>query len=401
MAMLTRQALAVLLLVPFLHPSCLRGQDKPALTWQGEIRPRFESREPLLGGWTHVMSMRTRIGLRVQMEGGLALFFQPQDVRFWGEETTVRDRSADAIDFHQAYLEVGDLPGIGGTIRAGRQEVAIGESRLMGAPDWGQAGQTFDGARWNRPVGGHRLEVTYLQIREDFAPDHDYDEVFLAASYLVPVREGETAEVYAVHDRNAEPEATRQTSLSGIWKKDTEAFSLRLQGIYQVGERAGVDVRAYLLAVSGAVNVLDGRGSVTLWYDRLSGDENPDDDVVRVFSTLYGARNRFYGRADYFLFIPFQTNGLGLQDGAVKLAYAPHPALSMNLDLHAFRTSAQGEVSSRRLGEEADAWIRYQFRRYLTVQAGYSLTWAGPAMEELGILEGTGNFGYLMTSLKF
>jgi len=345
--------------------------------------------------------MRTRIGLRVRMEGGLSLFFQPQDVRFWGEETTVRDRSADAIDFHQAYLEVGDLPGIGGTIRAGRQEVAIGESRLMGAPNWGQAGQTFDGARWLRPMGNNRLELTFLQIRENLAPAHDYDETFLAASFLFPVREGETAEVYAVHDRNSEPDPTRQTSLSGIWKKDTGAFTLRLQGIYQVGERAGADVSAYLLAVSGGVKVLDGRGSVTLWYDRLSGDEDPDDDVVRVFSTLYGARNRFYGRADYFLFIPAQTNGLGLQDGVVKLACTPHPAVSLNLDLHAFRTSAQGAVSSRRLGEEADAWVRLLFRRYLSVQAGYSLTRAGPAMEELGILEGTGNFGYLMTSLKF
>ena len=401
MAMLIRATLPTLLLAQVFSPSLLQAQEKPILTWQGEIRPRFESREPLLGGWAHVMSMRTRIGLRVEMEGGLALFFQPQDVRFWGEETDVRDRSADAIDFHQAYLEVGNLPGIGGKIRAGRQEVAIGESRLMGAPDWGQAGQTFDGARWFRPVGDHRLELTYLQIREDFAPAHDYDETFLAASYLVPLREGESAEVYAVHDRNSEPEVTRQTSLSGIWKKDTDAFTLRLQGIYQLGERKGSDVEAYLLAASGGLKVLDGRGMVTLWYDRLSGDDNPEDDIVRVFSTLYGARNRYYGRADYFLFIPAQTNGLGLQDAAFKLAYSPRPTLSMNLDLHAFRTSADGEVSSRRLGEEADAWVRVLFRRYLTVQAGYSLTWAGPAMEELGILEGTGNFGYLMTSLKF
>jgi hypothetical protein len=41
------------------------------------------------------------------------------------------------------------------------------------------------------------------------------------------------------------------------------------------------------------------------------------------------------------------------------------------------------------------------FRQYLTLQAGYSWTRAGPLMEELGLLEGTGNFAYAMTSLKF
>ena len=400
--MRTRTALlTVLLTTSFPPPAALQAQSNPVLTWQGEIRPRVESREPVAGGWAHLTSMRTRIGLRVQMEGGLGLFIQPQDVRIWGEETNVRDRAADAIDFHQAYLEVGDIPGIRGMIRAGRQEVAIGESRLMGAPDWGQAGQTFDGVRWLRPMGERRLELTYLQVRENWAPAHDTDEAFFAASYSIPMRAGGTAEAFAIHDRDTEPDATRQTSLGGIWKKETDAYAFRVQGIYQTGERASQEVEAYLLAVSGGLKALDGRGSATLWYDRLSGDDDPTDNVVRVFSTLYGARNRYYGRADFFLDIPIQTGGLGLQDAAFKLAYSPSPLFSMNLDLHAFRTAAAGELSSNRLGEEADAWVRYIFRRYLTIQAGYSLTRAGPAMEELGLLEGTGHFGYLMTSLKF
>ena len=400
--MATRFALlAALLVAPLLTPSLLPGQEKPVLTWQGEIRPRFESREPVLGDWLHVMSMRTRIGLRVQMEGGLGLFFQPQDVRLWGEETSERDRSADAIDFHQAYLEVDDLPGVGGKIRAGRQEVTIGESRLMGAPDWGQAGQTFDGARWFRPMGERRLELTYLQIRENAAPAHEDDEFFMAAEYIVPVRAGEIAEAYIIHDRNSEQDRTRQVSLGGIWKRETDAYAVRVEGTYQSGQRTGQDVEAYLVAVSGALNVLDGKGSATLWYDRLSGDDDQEDETVRSFSNLYGSRNRFYGLADYFLYVPDDTGGLGLQDAALKLSFSPSSTLSLNLDLHAFRTAADGGLPSRRLGEEVDAWVRLLFRQYLTVQAGYSVTWAGPAMEEVGRLTGTGNFGYVMTSVKF
>jgi hypothetical protein len=400
--MLTRHSLTpVLLLAPFLSPSALQAQSKPVLTWQGEIRPRAEGRDPVAGEWDDFTSMRTRIALRAQMEGELGLFFQIQDVRSWGEETTVRDRSADAMDFHQAYLEVGNLPWVGGTVRAGRQEVSVGESRLIGAPDWGQAGQTFDGARWFRPTANRLLELVYLHLRENSSPAHDETAGLLAASYRIPLRGGEEAQLYAIHDRDSNPDGVRQTSLAGIWKRQTAAYALRLQGIYQVGKREGAEVEAYLLAASGTLKVLEEKGSLTLWYDRLSGDDDPGDAVVRAFSTLFGARNRFYGRADYFLDIPTDTGGLGLQDAALKLAFSPSSALSLNLDLHAFRTAAAGEISSRRLGEEADAWARYRFREYLTIQGGYSLTWAGPGMEELGLLDGIGVFGYVMTSLRF
>jgi hypothetical protein len=156
-----------------------------------------------------------------------------------------------------------------------------------------------------------------------------------------------------------------------------------------------------MLAARAGVSVLSGRGSATLWYDYLSGDEDPSDRQVRVFSTLFAARNRFYGRADYFTDIPHQTGGLGLQDAVLKVAVQPTGNLSLNLDLHSFRSAALGKIASRRFGEEADAWFRLRFRRHLTVQAGYSFVRAGPLMEDLGRLNGTGNFAYVMTSLLF
>jgi hypothetical protein len=156
-----------------------------------------------------------------------------------------------------------------------------------------------------------------------------------------------------------------------------------------------------MLAARIGASVLEDRGSVTLWYDHLSGDGDLSDGEVRVFSTVFGARNRFYGRADYFTDIPAQTGGLGLRDAALKLSLRPVDPLTLNLDLHAFRSASDGDVSSRRFGEEIDAWARMLFRRHLVLQAGYSWTRAGPLMEQLGLLEGTGNFAYAMTSLKF
>ena len=399
--MRTSPWIPALAMVLHLLPQPLASQSVPVVTWQGEIRPRAEQRKPVEGGWESFVSMRTRIAAHVRMEGGLGLFFQLQDVRTWGEEAGVRDRSADNMDFHQAYLEVGELPAVGGLMRAGRQEVDIAESRLMGAPNWGQGGQTFDGARWIRPAGDHRFELVALRIAESSTPAHQESSDFLAAWYHLPEAAGGTADLFLVHDRVTGSPETSQSSLGGVWKRSLSPFDFTLQGIYQTGTREGLDVEASLISAQGTLNLANDAASVTLWYDRLSGDDDLEDDVTKAFTTLYGARNRYYGRADYFLDIPGNTRGLGLLDAALKLSWTPRRELRVNLDLHAFRTSRQGNLGSQRLGEELDGWVRLRAREHLTLQAGYSVVWGGPGMEALELLTGNGYFGYFMTSLRF
>ena len=180
-----------------------------------------------------------------------------------------------------------------------------------------------------------------------------------------------------------------------------DPFSFRVQGMVQFGEREGLDLSAYMIAARASLTMLEGRGTVSLWYDHLSGDDDPTDGEIQAFSTLFGARHRYYGRSDYFLDIPNDTGGLGLRDAALKLAYHPNSLLSVNLDIHSFHTAEKGDLSSQHLAEEADLWIKYRFREALALEVGYSLTAARTAMEELGRLEGTANVGYFMTSLAF
>lgn len=390
-----------LLPILLLWPNPVEAQSEPALRWFGEVRPRAEAREPTDAGWDHLTSMRTRIGLDATMEGSLRLYLQFQDVRIWGEETGVRDKAADALDFHQAFLEVQKLPGVGGLIRAGRQEVGLGEQRLLGAPDWGQAGQTFDGARYTATRDGRQFDLVFLKLQEGSAPAHESDAEIVAAWFSTPIQSSASADFFLVHDRASGPERTAQSTFGGTWRAEPGPWSLRLQGMVQLGERGGEDVSAFMVAARAGVAIWEDRASATLWYDYLSGDEDPADAEAGSFSTLFGARNRYYGRADYFTDIPVQTGGLGLQDAVLKLSVAPTEALRLNLDVHSFRSATLGETAYRRLGEEADVWARYQPRKHLTLQAGYSLVWAGPLLEELGRLSGIGNFAYFMTSVTF
>lgn len=410
--------LRAVLLATLLAPALLAGQGPPSLTWHGEVRPRLFSREPVNGEWDGWTSMRTRLGLEARFEAGLGLFIQVQDVRFWGEETSPSDRSADALDFHQAYLEVDSVPGIGGKFRIGRQEMALAEGRLIAAPNWGQGGQSFDGLRWTRPLGGTglsggaggtRADLLYFRLGEESTLTHGFSADVLGGWVVIPVKEIGSLELVAIHQRTGKPGIGGQSTFGPIWKQSAGDFSLRLQGLVQTGQREGIgqdawvatDVSAYLVAAQGTLSVLDGRGTVTLWYDRLSGDSDPDDGETGAFSTVYGARHQYYGRADYFLNIPLDTGGLGLQDAALKLMFRPDPLLSVNLDLHTFRTSQDGDLSSRHLAEEVDLWVRYRFREALALEAGYSLIRSGDALSELGRLDGTGTMAYLMSSLSF
>lgn len=382
-------------------PGLSWAQTQPTLTWRGDIRARLLGREPVHEEWDHWISMRTRLGLEGRFEEGVGFFIQVQDVRYWGEEASTRDPSAGALDVHQAYLEVESFPGAGGTVRGGRQEVHMAEGRLIASPRWGQTGQSFDGVRWTRPFGEGHLDIVYFRIREGSSQQHETSADLTAAWLALPSTALGSVDLLAVHDRSTEPEGTGQSTVGSVWKRSAGPLFFRAQGMYQFGERAGIDVSAFMMAAAGTVSLAEGNGSITLWYDHLSGDSRVGDGENGAFATLYGARHRFYGRGDYFKNIPEDTGGLGLRDAALKLALTPTPLLSANLDVHRLRTARRGTLSSRHLADEVDLWLRYRFREIMSLEAGYSVTWAGTAMEELGRLEGTGNMAYFMTSLSF
>ena len=91
--------------------------------------------------------------------------------------------------------------------------------------------------------------------------------------------------------------------------------------------------------------------AITLWYDYLSGTS--DDDLKngkwKSFDTLYDTGHKYYGLQDIFLGVgsggPKGTQGLGLQDLAVKLKMNPVAGWTLKADYHYFYT-AEGPAAS-------------------------------------------------------
>ena len=351
------------------------------VTFGGQVRPRFEFRS--LDGFdadvgTHFTSMRTRVWLRAGLPSSVTAFVQLQDVRVWGEETSTTDPVANALDLHQGWLEFGDPVEGGHALRLGRQELAYGEERLVGALDWFQQARSFDGLRFrarphDRPVV---VDGFAMRIAEDdvFARDAGFYGVYGTSGPY---------DVYALFNTFAESvdgadDGTGQVTLGGRAAGDAGVADWRVELAYQLGSRLGQDVAAYLLALRAGMPFGDG-ARAELWYDRLSGDDDPLDDEARVFDTLFATNHKFYGLMDLFTNIPLHTGGRGLQDLAVKTMVPVRERGAAMADLHGFWVTAGDGLASTHLGIELDLTGRWSYAPGVGLSGGLGLFKGGDA----------------------
>jgi Alginate export len=74
--------------------------------------------------------------------------FQTQDARaFWKNQKPYAPPYQHTLDLSLAYVEMGNLEKYHATFRAGRQELAFGDERLVGISNWTNVSRTFDGYR--------------------------------------------------------------------------------------------------------------------------------------------------------------------------------------------------------------------------------------------------------------
>ena len=366
----------------------------------GEVRPRYEYREPgglSANGYT---SMRVRIDLSAGLERDMALFVQVQDVRFWGEETnTLNDFRADNFDLHQGYVDLRSDARGDWRVRVGRQEAAFAEERLVGSVNWTQQARSFDGVRAGRYGQFGSVEAFWFALGETAVPTVPHEAEFFGAYAQLEQVAGGRLDLYSLVN-HVSGVGTDQGTLGWRYAADRGAWRYRIEGSYQLGERDSATVRAFMVGSRLSRGMAANRAEVTLWYDYLSGDATPGDGRTQVFETLFATNHAFYGFADLFLDIPRHTGGLGLQDAAVKLAVTPRPDLRMTLDGHAFSVVRRGSLASRRLAEELDLTVRYRYSGNFTMEAGASWVHDGPALRDLGRLSEDLRFVYLMLTAK-
>lgn len=371
------------------------------VAWHGEVRPRFEYRDPVGTGADDFTVMRVRAAMDAQVDDELAVFIQLQDVRYWGEETNPSgDYTADHLDLHQGYLRYRSrgLPWLTATV--GRQETGLGEERLVGISNWSPQARAFDGVRLDATRGASGVTLLGYKIGDTTAPaisdNRDFFAVYGNSKAVGPGG----LDVYWLLERAGGALDTREHT-AGLRYVLSGAVDARFEGAVQRGRRDGEPVSAYMLTayVGRAFHADEAR--VRLWYDYLSGDDTPSDGRTEVFSTLYGTNHKSYGIADRFTNIPEHTGGHGLQDRAVKLTVKPARSLSLELDGHSFAAAREGSLSTNHFGDELDFTVTHARSEALSVMGGVSRVFQDRALAEVGRLDKDMTWAFVMLKAIF
>src|SRR5437764_4390104 len=121
------------------------------LRFSGEYRARLEGFTG--GGFKPNKSdlyglSRLRLTMKVQPSLWLNFVLQGQDAHVFGKnQHPAVPPFQDTMDLRQAFVEIGDAEKKSVYLRAGRQELAFGDERLVGNADWLNTARSFDALR--------------------------------------------------------------------------------------------------------------------------------------------------------------------------------------------------------------------------------------------------------------
>jgi hypothetical protein len=394
----------------------------PVTVVSGEVRLRTESLRPVTDArWDNYTLLRTRLGVTAPVNANVRAFAQLQDARVFGGTPGTMHGSAAQLDLHQGWIEFsGTFGETGLALRGGRQEIALGNERLIGAVGWSNTGRTFDAARLGAKLPGGRAQADlfFATIAEGGTRHRDSNGLGLESDRWLAGVYGAARllDVHLLYDENASQGVYRDVdrfTAGGMLKAPaTLPLVATLEGSYQFGDQtahaAGMvpieqDIRAWMVGARlGRNAVVPLMPYLGVGVDVLSGDADPLGDSYRAFNTLYATNHRYYGYIDLFLDPAARTGGRGLVDlmGNAKLALGRS---ALEVDVHRFLLAQPGTLDSRAIGWELDLTYPFRFADAGRILVGYSLFRNGPAAAPIGLgAEGrTWHWGFVQAGVSF
>lgn len=433
------------LLLSFTFPGVVLAQDpgpsnppRPAteisipgvrkLTIGGQYRLRYENQIDLdLDDDTRpdgndFFAQRARVSLGFDFGDELGAFLQLQDAREFGEETSTTDDAADGLDMHQAYVDL--KRALGGSARIGRQQLALGEERLVGPTDWRNSGRSFDGflQRWQDDAG-QALVAWAAQVRETLPPPAapttaNYDDRWFAGVQGSGKPLTDTAAdlylMFLQDDGSAPGTAAHRLTLGTRWLFATPAWELGTELVTQFGDQADADIpigKTY--AVHAHVTRRfdhECRPWLRAEVNAASGND-PDTADNERFDNLFPTAHSHWGMLDLALWE-------NMVHGMVQIGFQPGEKSDLSASWNLFRSVEArdsfggpngslvpaGVTDAKTIGNEIDIVFTRRLELAAGVatalQIGYGVFLPGAAPDSIG-RDSTGHFVYAQFDLKF
>lgn len=332
------------------------GREDWFMTLSGQARYRVEGfrirSTAASGGVTDsYVLQRYLFGSDVHLGKRVRAFAEVQSGMISGRLRSPRPSDRNAIDLHQGFVEWRQPLAAERhlAVKVGRQELAIGSTRLISASPGLNVKRSFEGATiayrtkgWSLAGAGARL-VGVKSGAFDDRPEGGQVFWGAAASRRHPrVAPGEIGAYYlglrrehAVYAQGSGLE-TRHT-IGAKWSRTGERLALNYDVLIQWGRFADAAVRAWGIATETTYVVTSSgwRPRISLRLDVASGDAAADDARLQSFNPLFPG-NSYAGAVG--LLGP--TN---LSDVTAAVSFVPRPAITVGLEVPSYWRTSTGD----------------------------------------------------------
>ncbi|MEK7408297.1 MAG: alginate export family protein [Acidobacteriota bacterium] len=360
---------------------------------------------------------RIRLNATVEPHRWVRFVLQVQDAQAPAfSRKPVPSAFANTLDLRQGYVELGLAEKGRWGLRFGRQELILGEERLVGAANWGNVGRTFDAARLTYRAPGVRLDwfasavVPVVNGRFDQPRLRNGFYGFYSAFDRLP--RNTVVEPYFLWKTTAVLAGDLDIYTAGarLLGKLSRGFDYNVEMAFQGGHSARDRHRAWaghwLLGYTAPLK--DRPPRFLIEYNYASGDGNPRDGRRGTFDQLYPTNHNKYGTAD-------RIGWRNIHDFMPGVEWKPARQWTLKLDVHtfwlasrqdAFYTEAGAvflrnpDAASNRVGSEIDLQAIAQLSERLQLGLGYGRLFAGPYLRVSG-RPGAFGYPYLMWTYRF
>ena len=404
------------------------GQTK--VTIGGQLRERLEWwGKDIHGNGSQIAgSYRARLNIKAELADGVTAVFTPQAVGYWGEGGQGLGLGEDtSFTMHEAYLLLSEPFGIKNTIvKVGRQEINLGNQRLVGAVGWSQAGRSLDGILVGYVAGDYGLAgFFYGKLNDEMErfdawavpanPEPDID-LYVATwqGKFKPFGFGGTYELTDIYVNPATNALGADANVNTLYGRVTPKLDMGFGKItlngevaVQSGDFGSADFEGYMFSVGAGAKFdqIMWKPSVYVGYDYYSGDDDPNDGDLDAFWSVLPTAHKWLGHADVvWANTPFyQFNGTGLENVAnqsvngfnvagvkdlyLKTSVTPTDRIKVGLDIHYFKSAedvvrlSDNKNFGNDIGWEADLEGTYKYSKNLTFSLGYNYFNPDDAME--------------------
>ncbi|HMJ15830.1 MAG TPA: alginate export family protein [Polyangiaceae bacterium] len=384
----------------------LGGKGASYFSWGADLRERYEYVSSVDFGRAAAddngyVLQRALLHANLRLFGRVRAFAELQSGLYFNHDAAPRSTDKDELDLHQAFLDLtlGSHDSV--TLRAGRQELAFGSSRLVSVRDKTNLRRSFDGARLIAQSGGWQMNAFALApvINEDGVFDNrrarehwfwgSYSAGALAAGLGIDVYYLGLHEPESVFNQGAAREL-RHSWGARLWGKPG-AFDYDFELVYQWGSFGDANIRAYMLASNTGYTFHDlpAEPRFGLKVNAASGDEDANDPDLQTFNPLF-PRGTYYGEASLVgsqnlvdvhpaLDLSFGDSVLAVFDWDIFWRHSSGDGL--------YRSSTLPQIShaatrQRFVGSQAAVTLQWQATRHLSLTGAYVHFFAGRFLRE-------------------